>query len=121
MADEFNESAVFKPWELRLFGKVINSDYVSVGLAEKVENTTKLRWPRLRVAAILTGEASVLRSVAAVLIADKLGIEYDDALGKIDGLTYAELDAAVVLVDDDKPTGYEDGFPPSAGEDSITS
>jgi hypothetical protein len=111
----------FKPWELRLFDQVINSDYVSVGLAEKVEETTGIRWPALRVASNLTNTASTFRKVAAVLVADKLGIGYDDALGKVDGLTYAELDAAVVLVDDDKPTSYENGFPTPADGDSITS
>lgn len=110
--------ADFKPWELRLFGETINSDYVSVGLAEKVEETTQIRWPALRVAANLTNTAGTLRKVAAVLYAEKAGMDYDAALSKIDELSFSELDAAVVLVDDDKPSTYLDGFPTSAVEPS---
>lgn len=110
----------FRPWELRLFGEVINSHYVSVKLAEKVEEATQIRWPALRVAANLTNTAGTLRKVAAVLVADRLGIEYDDALGKIDGLPFDELEAAVVLVDEDTPSGYENGFPPVADGDSTS-
>lgn len=110
----------FQPWELRVFGETINSHYVSVGVAEKVEETTQIRWPALRVAANLTNTAGTLRKVAACLYADKVGMSYDDALGKIDGMSFDELAASVVLVDDDTPTGYVDGFPPVAAEDSTS-
>ncbi len=108
----------FKPWTLTVCGESFQSDHVTLALAIKVEDETGIRWPALRIAANLTNTASVLLKVAAVLLADRTGVSVDEARAKLEGLTYDELDEAVILTADDKPTSYEDGFPPSAGEGS---
>lgn len=102
------------PVQLSLLGETFREGDISPALFEKIEAATGYRWAYVFHAC--KTEAKAIRHTSAVLLADRLGMSLEDAYAKVDGLRMADLVAGVSDYEDDLPTAYQDGFPPSADE-----
>lgn len=104
-------------WKFTVFGETFREAQLTLGQAERVEELLGKSWAHVNPVA----SAKAARRLAAVMYADRTGIDVNDALAKLGDVSAVEFIEEVDLNDpDDLPTVMEGGFPPQAGENSTT-
>ncbi len=105
------------PWQLEVLGETFREDECTLEELEDLEDRTDIVAPAL--GGVMKMRAKTLRAACACLMANRLGMSYDDALAKVSSLK--RRDVVLTEYDDDLPSEYDDGFPPSAVEPTTVS
>lgn len=93
------------PYKLTVLGRTFNTEDLTVGEVEKLEEELNVSWLMLNpILSVRHG-----RAIAATFLAREMGME--TANEKVRAVSITEMADGVEKVPDSRPTMYEDGLP----------
>lgn len=106
-----------KKWQFTFGDHVLSENDITVGQAERIEALTGESWLRINP----LRSAKHARAIVVVMLADASGRDEEDVAAEIRAMKTNDFLNLLEYVDDDKPTGWTDGNPPTAAEPSTSS
>lgn len=100
-------------WQVEVLGETFREGDLSLADAERIEELSGKSWHLIHPG----NSAKMARRIVAVMYASRHEVSYEEAVGKLDGVSMTEFINAVGTYDD-MPNEYVDGFPQAAAEPS---